>query len=178
MKLSEIGEFAKIYWTEIVEHFSFVKLHEWIVMPNHIHGIIEIDKTTEITVETPVNGVSRTERDAMNRVSTMVGGITKNKNPMLHKNISTIIRWFKGRASFEIRKINPDFAWQSRFYEHIIRNEKEFEKISEYIKYNPQKWEDDCYFKNVETSIYAVPKKDKNVETSIYGVSKTSKLKE
>lgn len=41
-----------------------------------------------------------------------------------------------------------NFFWQARFYDRIIRNEKEFEKISEYLKHNPQEWERDCYFDN------------------------------
>ena len=68
------------------------------------------------------------------------GGITGDKNPMLHDNISRIIRWYKGRCTFEIRKIRADFAWQARFYDHIIRNSDSFNRISEYIKSNPQNW--------------------------------------
>ena len=45
MQLSEIGELSKKYWFEIPEKFSFIKLDEFVVMPNHIHGIIEIAKT-------------------------------------------------------------------------------------------------------------------------------------
>ena len=83
-------------------------------------------------------------RDAINRVST--GGITENKNPMLHDNLSRVIRWYKGRVTFESRKINAGFAWQSRFYDYIIRNEKSFNEITEYVKDNPKKWENDKYF--------------------------------
>ena len=47
------------------------------------------------------------------------GGITGYKNPMLHNNLSKIIRWYKGRTTFESWKTNPDFTWQSRFHDHI-----------------------------------------------------------
>ena len=197
MKYNKIGIISNNYWQQISEKFSFVKLGEFIIMPNHIHGILKIHKSP---LETSIHGVSNkkgfsnkgvsnkkgfsnkgvsnnntmgrdvdgdgdgdamnrvyTDRgedggrgrdgdadgDAMNRVYTVpAGGVTKNKNPMLYKNISTIIRWFKGRTSFEARKINLDFAWHSRFHDHIIRNEKELERISEYIIYNPKKWKE------------------------------------
>ncbi|MCB9081701.1 MAG: hypothetical protein H6555_08330 [Lewinellaceae bacterium] len=59
---------------------------------------------------------------------------------MFHQNISRIIRWFKGRVCYESQKINPQFAWQSLFYDRIIRNEKEFNSITHYIQNNPGKW--------------------------------------
>nr|WP_311196069.1 transposase [Antarcticibacterium sp. 1MA-6-2] len=62
---------------------------------------------------------------------------------MLNENLSKIIRWYKGRTTFEIRKIDPNFSWQSRFHDHIIRNDQSFHRISEYIKNNPSNWKED-----------------------------------
>src|SRR3990172_963468 len=76
-------------------------------------------------------------RDAINGVS------TRAHNPMLSGNsLSKIIRWYKGRCTFEVNKIQNTihFAWQPRFYDHIIRNEKLLQKIREYIHNNPLKW--------------------------------------
>ncbi|MEO7315098.1 MAG: hypothetical protein ABIW47_07935, partial [Ginsengibacter sp.] len=73
------------------------------------------------------------------------GGFAGDKNPMLNDNISKIVRWYKGRCSFEIRKINVDFKWQSRFHDHIIRNDKEYQRISDYIINNPDTWKDDKF---------------------------------
>jgi hypothetical protein len=63
-------------------------------------------------------------------------------NPMELKSISlgSIIRWFKGRITFDARKRNPAFKWQSRFHDRIIRDEKEFYFIQEYIINNPLNW--------------------------------------
>jgi len=61
------------------------------------------------------------------------GGITGYKNPMLHDNLSKIIRWYKGRTTFESWKTNPDFTWQSRFHDHIRWNDESFHRISEYL---------------------------------------------
>lgn len=64
---------------------------------------------------------------------------------MINDNISRIIRWYKGRCSFEIRKINADFKWQSRYHDHIIRNTKSFENIQNYIVNNPKNWKEDKF---------------------------------
>lgn len=68
------------------------------------------------------------------------GGFSGNKNPRLHNNISRIIRWFKGRCSFEMHKIYTDFAWQPRYHDHIIHNDGELERIRKSIIENPVKW--------------------------------------
>ncbi|QOG01346.1 transposase [Flavobacterium sp. MDT1-60] len=75
------------------------------------------------------------------------GGIAGDKNPMLNENISRIIRWYKGRCSFEMRKIHADFKWHSRFHDHIIRNSKSFDTIQTYIENNPSKWGEDKFHK-------------------------------
>jgi len=55
-------------------------------------------------------------------------------------SLSNIIRQYKSRVTYEIRKIQPDFAWQSRFYEHIIKDEKDLDNTHDYIINNPLKW--------------------------------------
>jgi hypothetical protein len=75
------------------------------------------------------------------------GGFAGEKNPMLNDNISRIIRWYKGRCSFEMRKIHADFEWHSRFHDHIIRNSVEFERIQNYIENNPSNWKEDKFYK-------------------------------
>ena len=116
MMLSEIGEIAQNCWLEIPKHFPFVGLNEFVVMPNHVHGIVIINKDA-------INRVS-----TIDSVSTEHGGITGLKNPMLSDGLSKIIRWYKGRVSYESRKVHADFTWQARFHDHIIRNDKSFQK--------------------------------------------------
>jgi REP element-mobilizing transposase RayT len=122
-------------------------------MPNHIHGIIFIEKSNDVAI----GGNDAVGRDAINRVSTSsdagtssdavkcVGGITGDKNPMLCDNLSRIVRWYKGRVSFESHKIYSDFGWQSRFHEHIIRNSKSHNRISDYIIKNAELWDEDKF---------------------------------
>ena len=64
---------------------------------------------------------------------------------MLCDNLSRIVRWYKGRVSFESHKIDSGFGWQSRFHEHIIRNNESHNRISDYIMNNVECWNDDKF---------------------------------
>ncbi|MGC8771101.1 MAG: transposase [Brevinematia bacterium] len=144
--LSEIGKIVDVTWNEIPSHFENVKLDYYVIMPDHIHGIIIILENDNVVV----NGVDDIfdGRNAINRVPTIEntengyknGGITGIHNPMLTKNsLSKIVRWFKGRCTYEIRRSNLCyFQWQSRFYDHIIRNGEELKEIRKYILDNPK----------------------------------------
>jgi putative transposase len=134
MVLNKIGEIVRQYWKEIPKHFGFIDIDEFVVMPNHMHGIIIINDNPR-------------KKDAINRVSTFSGGITGVKNPMLSESLSRIVRWFKGRCSFEIGKMYDKsfFKWQTLFYDRIIRDEKELYNIRQYIVNNPIKWQYDEY---------------------------------
>lgn len=83
-------------------------------------------------------------KDAISRVST--GGVIKNNNSMLYHNLSCIIRWYKGRTTFEIHKSNVKFVLQTRFYDHIIRDFDSYLMIKEYIQNNPAKWQKLGYY--------------------------------
>ena len=134
MGLNEVGLVAHQVWTELPSYFNEVILDEFIVMPNHIHAILFISC-----------------RHAINRVPTgkANGGATGIYNPMGKGTLGEIIRSFKARITFEIRKKSiADFSWQPRFYDHVIRNETELTRIRKYIRNNPLKWElkqDDDY---------------------------------
>jgi putative transposase len=141
MHLSAIGVIAQKLWYEIPNNFSNSQIDSFCVMPNHIHGILIINQIREGDAMNP-----RTqEEDAMNRVSTSQrGGVTGLFNPMLYKNsLSKIIRWYKGRCSFEINQIYEGFGWQERFHDNIIRDEFALEQIRQYIINNPINWEQD-----------------------------------
>jgi REP element-mobilizing transposase RayT len=163
MQLSEIGKLAAQFWHEIPNHFPMVELGNFVVMPNHVHGIlimnhpvetrlIASDNNNETIDEIRLNA-SDNENNNINETRLIAslqdgtGGFSENKNPMLNDNISKIVRWYKGRCSFECRKLNPNFGWQSRFHDHIIRNSESFEKIQHYIEQNPSKWKEDTFYK-------------------------------
>ncbi|KAA9332728.1 transposase [Adhaeribacter soli] len=145
MNLNAAGQLAQKHWQEIPEKFEFAALGEFVVMPNHMHGIIIINKPTN--VETRFIA-SPTASDPIRETSTAsIGGITGKDNPMLHENIARIVRWFKGRTTFEIRKLLPDFAWQALFYDHIIRNNAALERMQNYILNNPLNWKGDKFYR-------------------------------
>lgn len=146
MVLSEIGKMAYKFWLDIPRHFPFIRLDEFIVMPNHIHGIIEIDKSLASTDSISCVRINRATRINAEQL----GGVTTKNNPMLNKfSLAKVIRWYKGRCSYEINKIRDlNFFWQPRFYDHIIQCNKELDIIREYIISNPTKWDQNRYFKH------------------------------
>ncbi len=173
MQLSAIGSIAAKFWYDIPQHFHYVKLDAFIVMPDHIHGIIIIDKSVEtsksvISVETPKLGVSVDTSNMRTSVKTPKLGVSVDTSNMrtsvetpklgVSTSISTnakkwksgtlgvIINQYKRICTIHARKIEPDFSWQPRFYDTIIHDEKTFVRISEYIRNNPLKWRDDTFF--------------------------------
>jgi REP element-mobilizing transposase RayT len=137
MILSDAGKIASQFWKEIPKHFPFVNLDEYQIMPNHLHGIIEIN------VETPNLGVLLKNNDFETPGSGVsTDGYNKNWKPGC---LGVIVNQYKRICTIEIRKqLNPiTFAWQSRFYDHIIRNDASLNKIREYITSNPVMWERD-----------------------------------
>ena len=143
MQLSEIGKITQKYWDEIPQHFPFIKLDEMVVMPNHIHGILWIDKDD-------VDGDVACRRDVACNVSTTptpTGEIKKIKNKQMAKispkrgSLASVIRSFKSVVTKNSRERKKNiFAWQPRFHDRIIRNENELNRIREYIAKNPEMW--------------------------------------
>ncbi|MFT4663945.1 MAG: putative transposase [Gammaproteobacteria bacterium] len=140
MTLSTAGAIVQGFWFEIPKHFAHVRLGEFVVMPNHVHGVLILSEMV---------GDVGTNRDAENDND-------KRQSPGFYKNItpksgsiSTIIGSFKSICTKHIRKTFPDlnFKWQERFHDHIIRNESSYTRISNYIINNPSKWKEDKFFK-------------------------------
>jgi putative transposase len=126
MIYNDFGKIAAEEWLKTREMRNNVLLDEWIVMPNHFHGIVCIvDKS-----------LVETHRDVSLQY--------KNKFGPQRDNLSSIIRGFKSAVTKRIHEIGrSDFAWQPGFYDHIIRNEKELNNIRDYILFNPLKWQED-----------------------------------
>lgn len=161
MHLNALGQIAHNTWESIPNQFPYIELGNFTVMPNHMHGILIINKLNiPIPVETRFiasnndennkngNAIFDDNRNAETRLNASLqekGGFAGEMNPMLQENISRIIRWYKGRCSFEMRKIHADFNWHSRFHDHIIRDSKSFENIQNYIANNPSEWNEDKF---------------------------------
>ncbi len=126
LEKTQIGAIAEKYWSEIPLHFSNVELLEFVIMPNHIHGIIFITNVPADS-EACVN-----QRSAPN---SMMSEISPKRGAL-----STIIRSYKSAVTREARLIVPPFKWQPRFYESIIRNESMYLEVAEYIRNNERQW--------------------------------------
>jgi REP element-mobilizing transposase RayT len=128
LNLTHLGKVACKYWQEIPHHFPHVKLDAFVVMPNHIHGIIIIENDDQV-VETQ-NFASLQE-------------FQPNEFGPQSKNMASIVRGYKIGVKKWATINNIAFAWQERFYDHIIRNEDDLSDIREYIVNNPLNWEKD-----------------------------------
>ena len=128
MMLNEYGEIADQQWYWLAEQYPYIVLHEFIVMPNHIHGIIEINR----------NAIVRTGRDLSVRDLSVLPKI---------KSLSELMGAYKTTTSKKIHLSGfNEFAWQRSFHDNIIHNEKSYERISNYIINNPKSWDQDKFF--------------------------------
>ena len=139
---SEIGAIAHSYWNEIPEHFPFIELDNYQVMPDHIHGILIIRKKIGIRIVETQNLASLHDDPHLTY---------KNKFGPQSGNISSVIRGYKAGVKSFATKNKIDFLWQSRFYDHIIGDKGELFKIRKYIANNPKNWIND---KNNEEGLY------------------------
>ena len=131
MNLSVIGQTANNCWREIPQHFPHVEIPIWVVMPNHIHGIVKI------------NG--QHDPDCCSDAKLCVS--TTNKFGPQSKNLASVIRGFKIGVTKFANENNIPFAWQPRFHDHIVRNQDELNNISTYIENNVAKWQSDKFYK-------------------------------
>lgn len=155
MLLNEIGHIAKMEWLAMPIHRPYVVLHEFVIMPNHVHMIIEIAGTGNMNngkkgvADAHAKGVACLKGQG---VACLKGqGVARNAPTMSGMSpkggtLSVIIRAYKSAVSKSIRKINSGFMWQRNFYEHIIRNQNDYERIAEYISNNPTQWQTDRFY--------------------------------
>ena len=157
MIYNEIGNIANQYWLDIPSHFPFVTLGAHIVMPNHVHGIVVINRTNVDNGVATVDGFVETHNYASlpsERTPTtttipseMPQSPTKNKFGPQSKNLASIIRGYKSAVKTYATTEGLLFAWQSRFHDHIIRDDAEYRRIEQYIITNPQNWGKDKFYR-------------------------------
>lgn len=129
VNLTAFGHLTELCWQAIPRHFPGVDCDAFVIMPNHVHGIIEI-------------GIGE---DAVHRTPTAEGF----GKPVV-ASLSTIMRSFKSAASRDINDVRGTPGtpvWQRGFYERVIRNQQEFEKFRRYIESNPSRWSEDAEYR-------------------------------
>jgi REP element-mobilizing transposase RayT len=121
--LSPAGEMVDAKWRAIAERFPMVELGPYVIMPNHIHGLIHIDAPDP---DTPTSD-------------------------MRSDSIGSIIQWFKTGTTYDyISGVKteewPTFdgrLWQRNYWEHVVRHERDYDRIADYIETNPSLWNED-----------------------------------
>lgn len=147
MVLSEVGIIADILWHQIPIHHKNVELGDFVVMPNHIHGILIIDKHLN---NANVDNVVKTGH-ALSLPTEIFQkpGLQRFQN--IGKNtISSIVGSYKSAVTKHANRLGYPHQWQKLFYDNIIRNNNDYQKISDYIVSNPENWAKDK-FKTEET---------------------------
>ena len=165
MNLSRMGVIVNILWYEIPNHSPFVELGNFVVMPNHIHGILILDK--------PIDGITNRGNNSGNDNGDGDGdvetghalslqpprqtsqqmpkqqSIGKNRFQNIGKNtVSSIIGSYKSAVTNHANRLGFANGWQSGFHDHIIRNYAEYQRISNYIINNPANWDNDKFNKD------------------------------
>jgi REP element-mobilizing transposase RayT len=124
MKLNEYGEIANKYWNDIPIHYPNVQLDEYVIMPNHVHGILIVGAYNYTPQQQNEKNVFRSPS----------------------KTIGAIVRGYKiGVTTWFYKNTTIYNVWQRNFYEHIIRDIDDLSRIRKYIKDNPQNWKSDAY---------------------------------
>ena len=142
MILNNAGEIVKKELLKTNEIRKNIKIDKWVIMPNHIHFIIEI-----------LEGFS-SGKPVQNNVGVLPLANPKkmiiplaNSNKLRANTVGSIVNQIKSKITKEIRKVTEIFSvWQRNYYENIIRNDEIHKKIIEYIENNPLKWKEDKYY--------------------------------
>ena len=138
MHLKNFGRIIQIHWGNLQKHHLHIKLDEFVIMPNHLHGIIILFNDS---VGAGLNDTFRSQTEQMT-IKPAPATIVQSTNYQ-QKGIPEIIRGFKTFSARQINNIRSQKGvplWQRNYYEHIIRNESDLNRIREYIVKNPQKW--------------------------------------
>jgi REP element-mobilizing transposase RayT len=115
LRATRIGKITRDCWVAIPDHFPFVVLDEFIIMPDHVHGILFFNKP-----------------DKHDWVANAAG--TQSRN------LGSVLRGFKASVKRFANENNIEFEWQTRYYDRIVRDEDELNRIRLYIKDNPADW--------------------------------------
>jgi len=115
LHMTDIGKIAYDNWLRIPIYHPYIELDEFVIMPDHIHGILFINKPEKINWD-------------------------QNKFGPQRNNLASIIRGYKSSVKQYATVNNIEFSWQARYYDRVIRDHQEYINIKEYIYDNPDKW--------------------------------------
>ena len=154
--LSEIGKISEKCWNEIPTHYPCVQLDKYVIMPNHIHGVIKIidgDDNIAGGENVGAEDFQPLRPDTQKNINIGIENIQPLHQPqskinqyqkIIPKSLGSIMRGFKiGVTKYCDQQKYKHFALQRNYHEHIVRNERELNRIREYIINNPLQWQFD-----------------------------------
>jgi len=118
MKMDEIGRKVQAVWDDLPIHYPHIATDAFVVMPNHVHGVIAI-------------------RAGLKPAPTKRHGLSE---------IVRAFKTFSARRINEFRKTSGALVWQRNYYDHVIRNDTDYNRIAEYVANNPQRWMEDSLY--------------------------------
>jgi putative transposase len=171
MQLSSIGVLADVFWHEIKNHVKNVELGAFVVMPNHIHGILILNKPENEPFANNIVGDNVRDNDNVrnndnvrDNVETRHALSLRYQPPIQpptpaqqrfqnqgQNTVSSIVGSYKSAVTKHCNRLQLTdndgvvFGWQSRFHDHIIRNDAEYQRINDYIENNPNNWDNDKF---------------------------------
>ncbi len=136
-KYPDLQKVIHSFWNDLKIKFPVIEVDEFVVMPNHVHGIIFIMGGNDVM---GVGAIPRFRRDVPHESPIHLPTSKKRRNMLLPK----VVGYFKMNTAKHINQIlrrSGQPFWQRNYYEHVIRHEEELRRIREYIQNNPKKWE-------------------------------------
>ncbi len=180
MQLSHLGILADVFWHEIKHHTPNVESGAFVVMPNHVHGILVLDGNSNVNNGEHCNdGDDRNVANAANagnagnvetrhalslQSQSQSQSISKSQQPPSPQppqtigqkrfqnqgknTLSSIIGSYKSAVTKHAHRLGYDFAWQTRFHDHIIRDAESYHRIEQYTLNNPRNWKKDKFYRS------------------------------
>lgn len=144
MILNDAGQMVENEWLKIQERFINVRLHEYVVMPNHFHAIMEIVGATLVVAQ---NDNTVSDEHSHTSEKGQPQGIAPTKPKTVGDMVGAFqsivtVEYIRGVKNLGWKPFNGKL-WQRNYWEHIIRDEQSYERIAEYIISNPNNWVDD-----------------------------------
>jgi REP element-mobilizing transposase RayT len=141
MVLNDFGNIANKYWLRMPINYDYIRINAYVVMPNHVHGIIQVTKK--------YNPTAGAIHELPLRLGLMDQETYRKRRRQMY--LSKIVGWYKMNVSRDInqkRDAHCGSCWHRNYFEHIIRDQESLNKITEYINKNPELWKLDTYFRS------------------------------
>jgi REP element-mobilizing transposase RayT len=149
MQLSPVGILADVLWHEVPHHAHHVELGPFVVMPNHVHGILWLAPEEEPEGTDLGAGHAVGSRHALTLPPPPPPSLVAQRYRNQGKNtVSSIVGSYKAAVTRHCRRLGlcEGFGWQRSFHDHIIRNLQAYDQIAQYIDANPENWSEDRFF--------------------------------